>query len=232
MSQSASSLPPSGPPSVEPVPWESRDRLGIVNAWVENLKLFVLNPQDAFRRAAGGKKGDFLSPLLWAVILATLVSVVSWLWSFVFTAPMLPMMGDERFAAPLAMMMGGGFFQVIMAPILAAIGLFIWTAISHLALMLVGGLERSSWGFEGTLRSVGYAYTAQLANVVPFVGPLIALVWVVVLLVVGYQSVHQTSQGRAIAAALLPLVFCCVCVGIGIAAIVGGIAGMAGLANQ
>jgi len=233
MSQAATSLPPSGPPPVEPIPWENRDRLGIPNAWVENLKLFALNPQEGFHRAAAaGKKGDFLSPLLWAVILGTLVAIVSWFWSFLFTAPMLPMLGSNERLAPFAAMMSGGIFQVILAPIFVAIGLFIGTAIFHLALMLVGGLERSPWGFEGTLRGVGYAYTAQLANVVPFIGPLVSLVWMIVLLVIGFQSIHQTSQGRAIAAALLPILFCCVCGVVAAITLGAGIAGLAGMANH
>jgi len=235
MSQAATSLPPSGPPPVEPIPWENRDRLGLPNAWVENFKLFALNPTDAFQRAASaGKKGDFLSPLLWAIILGVLIAIVNAFWGLIFTAPMLPMFGNDQRLAPLAAAMsgGGGVFQVVLAPFFVAIGLFVGSAIYHLALMVVGGLERSSWGFEGTLRVAAYAYTAQVASVVPFVGWLIALVWAIILTVLGFERMHQTSQGKAIAAALIPLVVCCLCGIVALLTVGASIAGLAGMANH
>ena len=52
--------------------------------------------------------------------------------------------------------------------------MFVWSAILHLCLMMVGGLRESAAGFEGTFRVIAYASVAQLANLIPLVGATIA----------------------------------------------------------
>jgi hypothetical protein len=78
--------------------------------------------------------------------------------------------------------------------------------------MIVGGLESSDTGFEGTLRVVCYGSVAQLASIVPILGAFITFVWQIVLFVIGFIHVHRTTQGKAIFAALLPFLLCCVCI--------------------
>jgi len=76
----------------------------------------------------------------------------------------------------------------------------------------MGGLGESDAGFEGSLRTVAYGSgVGQLAQIVPFIGGMVSMVWTVVLLVVGAQRLHGTSQGKAVAAVLLPVVLCCIC---------------------
>jgi hypothetical protein len=203
---------PPGAPS-NPIPWENRDQLGFVQALVENVKLFTVNPKEAFARTR--EQGDYASPILYVVILSVVVGIINWIWSLVFTAPMgtfLPPEAQEQFGWMMTMMAGGGIINVILAPIMALIGLFIGAAILHLCLMLVQGLAESRAGFEGTVRVISYAYIANLANIVPVVGGLIALVWSLILLVIGFSTMHRTTQGKAIAAVLVPVILCCVCI--------------------
>jgi hypothetical protein len=47
---------------------------------------------------------------------------------------------------------------------------------------------------------------------VPVFGGLITFVWTIVLGVIGITSLHKSSQGQAIAALLIPLTLCCLCV--------------------
>jgi hypothetical protein len=44
---------------------------------------------------------------------------------------------------------------------------------------------------------------------IPVVGGIIATVWWIVLAVQGVQRMHRTTQGKAIAAILIPVVVCC-----------------------
>jgi len=55
-----------------------------------------------------------------------------------------------------------------------------------------------------------YASAAALWNIVPILGWMIALVWSIVVQVLGLASAHETSAGRSLAAVLMPLVLCCV----------------------
>ena len=95
-------------------------------------------------------------------------------------------------------------------------------------LMLLGALEQSRFGYEGTLRALAYANTAQLAAVVPLVGWLIGMVWTLVLLVIGFEVLHDTTQGRALAAALIPLLVCCLCGALLVIVFGAAIAGLVG----
>ena len=204
--------PPPGP-TAPPLPWEDRQRLGFVNALVETIKLLVTAPGEAYRRAR--EKGDFLSPLLFAVVVGWVMAIVGQLWSLAFQSTwisLLPAELRDQIGPMLATSVIGFVATVILAPILVIVVLFIWSGIVHLCLMLVGGTGNSTSGFEGTFRAISYAQVASLAQVVPLVGGLIGFVWGIVLQVVGLATLHKTSQGKAAAAVLIPIGLCCVCI--------------------
>lgn len=199
------------------IPWEDRKRFGALNAFFETVKLFVGSPQRAFDQTP--RLGDYISPLLFAVVMGCLGTIASQLWSLATGPALLRLLPvpAERFSHLFATSAVGAIIAVVLAPILVPIGLFILAAILHLCLMLVGGLKESQAGFEGTFRAVSYASVAQLANVVPLVGGLIVLVWAIILDVIGLTTLHRTSRGKATLAVLLPVAVCCVCVALAIA---------------
>jgi hypothetical protein len=82
-------------------------------------------------------------------------------------------------------------------------------------LTLLGGASR---GFAATLRVMCYAQTTQLAVVLPGLGGLIGFVWRLILEIVGLSQAHKTEGWKATLAVLLPLLLCCVCIAVGIAA--------------
>lgn len=225
-----SSMPPQppGPPGEPPVsrapellPWEDRARLGFVNGLVETIKLIILNPSESFQRAR--RTGDYASPVFFGVLVGWFSSLVALLWQFLFNsssmAPMLEGLGNA--GLNLTGLTLGLLFATILAPVFSLIGIFLYSSILHLCLMIVGGLENSETGFEGTLRVVSYSSVAQLASIVPILGGFITLVWQIVLYVIGFMRVHRATQGKAILAALLPLILCCVCIILGIMLAVG-----------
>ena len=115
---------------------------------------------------------------------------------------------------------GAGFFvSLFVVPIVTVVWIFLWGAIVHLLLLLIGGLDDSEAGFEGSLRVVSYSSVGNVAQLVPGIGKLISVIWMMVLMVIGLTKLHGTSEGKAVTAVLLPLVLCCACVGI--AAIAG-----------
>lgn len=221
--------PPTGPP-VEGRPgnaWDRREQIGIGQAFVETVKEFATAPTDAFARTR--ETGDMVGPILFAVVIWAVVSVVSQLWQGMFGGSMLGMLPPEvRDQLGPYMASGTGCFGLVMgivaAVIFSVVFLFIWIAILHLATLVVGGLKESRSGFEGTLRVACFASVAQLAGLVPFVGGLVGMVWSLILLVIGISTMHRTSTGTAVVAVLVPVVVCCVCIGAGIALTVGGIA--------
>ncbi len=218
-------LPPPPPPQDAPggLPWEERAKHGALNAFVETVKSIVTAPIPAFARAR--RQGDLISPFAYAVLVGWLGVVVAQLWHLAMGTSLLSLMSPEVRRGVPFLVAATGFglaFTLVLAPIFILLGLFIWGAIVHLFLMLFGGTKDSPTGFEGTLRVLAWSTTAQLAQVVPFAGGLIALVWGIALQTLGLASFHRTSHGRALAAVLAPILFCCVCAALLIGFIAAG----------
>ena len=86
--------PPSGDgPPLAPLPWEDRERLGVVEALVETVKLLVTRPNEAFERAR--EQGDYFSPLAYALICGFVAAVAGALWNVLFNQAMLATLPPE-----------------------------------------------------------------------------------------------------------------------------------------
>ena len=196
-----------------------------MNAFLETIKLFVTNPAGAWQQTK--EKGDFAEPLIFAILVSWIGIAVSAVWSGLFgqawTAFLPPEM-KEKLGGAMATNAGAILIQVGLAPILVLIGLFIGAAIYHVSFLVVGATKDSTTGFEGTFRVVAYSSVSNLANVIPFVGGLAAIVWNLILMVMGAMKMHRTTQGKAVAGVLIPLLLCCVCIFAVVALVIGGLA--------
>jgi len=234
MTEPDSQQPPAAPPPELPGgqgnPWERRASLGVLQGLIEALKLFVTSPTEAFSQTI--KSGDYGGPLLFAIAVGWVGILVGQIWDMMVGASVLSMLPSElRSEVPFVLIGSGGLLMsLIFAPVMIIIGIFLWSAILHLCLVIVGGLDQSNAGFEGSFRVVSYGMVAQLANLVPFVGDLLVGTWSIILAIIGVQQIHKTAQGKAITAVLIPVVLCCVCVAMGL--FMAGASLMALFANQ
>lgn len=223
--------PPPGAAQGPGLPWERRSEVGFLNGFVETIKLFVTNPTEAWRLAK--ERGDYAEPLVFAILVSWIGIAASTLWSGLFGqawTSFLPPEMKEKLGDAFATNAGALLIQVGVAPVLVLIGLFVGAAIYHVSFLLVGATKDSASGFEGTFRVVSYASVSQLANVIPFVGGFAALVWNIVLMVLGAVRMHRTTQGKAVAGVLVPMLLCCVCIVLVVVMVIGGLA--AAFANR
>jgi hypothetical protein len=193
-----------------------RPQVGFADALVDTIRLFITSPAEAWSRTR--EKGDLGQPLLFAVVVGWIGVAFNSVWNLIFGnmwlrfLPMLPpQVRDQIALRGFGTGVGSTLVALILAPLLVIIGLFIWSGILHVCFMIVGALSGSTAGFEGTFRVVGYSSVSQLAQVIPVFGGLVALVWNLILVVMGAQRIHRTTQGKAIAGVLIPLVLCCGC---------------------
>ena len=202
-----STVPPGPVPPPNPLPWEAREARGLVPAFFDTLGLLVSRPAEAWARTR--ESGDSTSPLLFGIAVCWLSTAVQGILFRLIAMPVLPGALGRRFGA----MSGHGgaalAVKLIVAPFFIALALFLGAAILHLCCMLVGALQNSRSGFEGSLRAVCYSEVSSLASIIPLVGGLIGIVWWIVLAVQGVQRLHQTTSGKAVAAVLIPVVVCC-----------------------
>ncbi|HXV75359.1 MAG TPA: YIP1 family protein, partial [Candidatus Polarisedimenticolaceae bacterium] len=185
--------PPVGDKPTATLPFEEPGR-AFGAGLLETIKLFILDPDQAFRRMP--LRSDILRPLIYAVIVGWVGTAVAYLWGLMFQASILGMLGGlgdaEQVIPPILLGVTAGVLGLVLAPVIILIQVFIYTVVIHLCLMLVGG-ERN--GFATTLRVLCYSNTAQLAQGIPFAGGLIATLWGIVLCVLGLMRSHDTTAG-------------------------------------
>ena len=202
-----STVPPGPVPPSNPLPWEAREARGILPAFFDTMGLLVTRPAEAWARMREG--GDSTSPMIFGIAVCWLSMAVQGVLFRLVGMPMLPRVLERRFG-PVAELGGVGLaIKLLVAPFLIGIGLFLGAALLHLCCMLVGALQNSRSGFEGSLRAVCYSEVSSIAGIVPVVGGLVAVVWWIVLAVQGIERLHKTTSGKALAAVLIPVVVCC-----------------------
>lgn len=77
----------------------------------------------------------------------------------------------------------------------AYFGIFLFAALMQLVLRWLGGKGT----YEATLRVVAYSAAASIFSWVPFVS-LLAAIYRIYLMVIGYSKIHQISRGRVLVA--------------------------------
>src|SRR5829696_7585424 len=196
----------SGGAGVPPPPRVSRgvsggdfDYRDLVPSFIQTVREVLFNPVNFFRGIR--REGDFLNPLIFAIICALITGVIGGILRLIFT-----------------LVRGGGFggalgsliANIIFIPIGTAIFLFIWAGIYHLLALLV--IRPSHAGYEATFRALAYASAVQAVAwlaYIPLLGILVAIVigiYNVVLTVIGVREMHATTTGRAVAVVLILLV--------------------------
>lgn len=203
-----SSVPPQSPAPANPLPWEARQTRGALEAFFDTLGLFFSRPAEAWSRTR--EAGDLASPILFGTIVAWLSFAVHTILNRFLVVPMvLPGALGRRLAMMGTYGRAGILAKLIFAPVFIAVALFIGAAILHVCCMITGALSASPSGFEGSFRAVAYSEVSSLATMIPVVGGIIALVWWIVLAVMGVQRMHRTTQAKATAAVLIPVIVCC-----------------------
>lgn len=205
----AHSTPPpiTPPPEMPLIPWEDPARTGFFDRFVETVKLLATAPAEAFARMPTA--GGIGKPLTFAIIVGWIGIAVYALWMLLFGGMSLPFMDQSQLGeagAAFGISAGFAIMLMVLAPIFVIIGVFFEAAILHLMLMLVGGAAR---GFEATARVCSYTQAAQLAQIIPICGGLLAAVWSIIMLIVGLSTAHGITRGKAAIAVFLPVVLCC-----------------------
>lgn len=216
---------PPVPPDAMAAPFAERARRGFFAAYFETWKLTCIETQKFFARV---RIDQTSSAVLFGVLSAGAGGAVSALFGWLSRASWLAMMRQVMDKMPTGQMemvdkfsglFGGGFAvaQLVAAPIMALVWMFIGAGIIHLLLLLFRGANR---GFDATLTVVAYSYGIQVLLALPGCGGLVAMVWQAVILIIGLAAAHRCGTGKSAAAVLLPLllVCCCLCIGIALAA--------------
>lgn len=198
----------SRPPGTSASAGEEFDYRDPIQSFVRATRGVLTQPADFFRGMV--RQGDFVNPILYAVICSLFFAVVGGFLNMLNT-----IVTDT---AGVGGAIAGFIGSIIFTPILVVIFLFIGAGIYHLLVLLFA--SPSNAGYEATFRVLGYgsailvvSWVSALFNLIPFIGPIIGSllgiligVYAIVIQVLGIREVHSTTTGRAAAVVLLPTV--------------------------
>lgn len=177
----------------EYTPWESGE--GFINAFYRTTRDCLLSPVEFFKKISVGE--GYWAPLIYGLITGIIGQGATFFWIWLFTAQFIPF---EK----LPFQYSFSILKVIIPlPFQQAITLFIVSAVIHVCLMIVGG---NRTGYKTTFRAICYSNSAQLFNIVPFIGSFVGFIYTIVLFILGVREGHGIRTGKAVFAVLLPLI--------------------------
>ena len=156
-----------------------------VQTFIATVQAVVLRPVEFFRGIL--RRGDLINPLIFAIICYEVSAILGGLLRLVGIG------ANQGFGAFIA--------SIILAPIFTAIGLFIFSGILYLLVMLIVGSRNS--GYEATFRVVAYSAVTSLVSWIPFIGWILSL-YGIYLAIVGIREMHNTTTGKAALVVLIP----------------------------
>jgi hypothetical protein len=213
-----------------PAPWEEPGSHGIVGAFIETLRLSMLEPSKFFaglrREPAGGAYTFGLLIWIFSSIVGTLWDaatrsaanydeVLNWLPNGKDLIKSLNALESTR----------NKWIEILTSPVQGVVLFFVIVAVLHLSVMIFASGGK---GWNATVRAFAYASGPLLLSIIPFCGGFIGWIWSMVLTIIAVIQLHKTTGGRAAAAVLVPiaLLLCCGCLmGIVFAASLGALLG-------
>lgn len=173
-----------------------------IQSFVAATKGVLLKPTGFFRSIR--HQGDWINPILFALIWYMLAAIVGALITLLFgSLSSLGSSGAGDQAAGIAASLGGFIFAIIVAPIVAALILFVMAGLRHLLIMLIVGSQNA--GFEATLRVQAYTFATRIVWWIPVLGAIVGFFYGIYLSIVGIREVHATTTGKAAMVVLIPV---------------------------
>lgn len=195
--------PPSAAAAAEPaVPfsWPPSPGEPVTEAAGRTWRESVFQPGRFFRAMPRGR--GLRAALLYYLTLGILAEGIHLFWHFTLGPPALETVpGGELFQA-----LGGGanpLREFLLAPFYLLVAIFLSAAVSHAVLVIVRG---SAHGFRTTVCVFCFAYGPALFAVIPRIGVMIGVIWMLVLAIIGLREAHETGGAKAAVAVLGPVV--------------------------
>ncbi len=178
------------------VPWEDRKRLGLFQAWWRTVRASFTQPREFCDRMP--LEGGLADPLLFGMVMRGM-SVIFWGFFVAFLYVIVGIItGQTQFYANAAVQLGSMVWNI---PIAGAF-LFVIAGIIHLGVVLVANGGK---GFEATFRVFCYGRACDVLDLVPGIGPLIAVFYRVWLYFMAYQRAHAIGPGKSLFVSTLPV---------------------------
>jgi hypothetical protein len=179
-----------GPPVAAGFPWPPPEDAPVLPAFGETWKSAAFDPRSFFGLVP--RQGGTGAAFLYYMAIGMAVAGASLFWNSIGT-------GQDRVAelgvevAPLT--------NFLLTPMILAIGLGVSAGITHAMLLVVCGAPAA---IGTTTRVLCYAYSPMILGVIPFIGGLIGVAWMLGVAILGLGAAHQVPTWKPLLAVLLP----------------------------
>lgn len=180
-------------------PWERRAEVGTGKGILQTAKQVMVSPRAFFRHTA--TEGGLREPLAFGVLFGSIGLMLELFWHF--------LLGEESLSSVNIGFLGaygaGAAFlaAAVLCPLAATAMICVTSLVVHFLLTVVRGGRK---GFEATFRVVSYAQATQWLALIPYVGGLVATLWLMIVQLVGVREIHEGSYTRVLIAFLIPAV--------------------------
>jgi hypothetical protein len=181
-------------------PWERRSEIGLREGIFQTAKHVVFSPRAFFRNTA--VEGGVTESLAFGILFGSIGLMFELFWE---------VLADEGSLSSIQIDFLGGYgtglvflVAAILCPLGATVMICMTSLVIHLLLSVTGAAKN---GFEATLRAVSYSQATQFWALIPYVGGLIATVWLVVVQLIGIREIHGVSYARVLLAFFIAVVF-------------------------
>lgn len=181
-----------------PPPWERRAETGTGKGVLQTAKEVIFSPKAFFRHTA--TEGGLREPLAFGILFGSIGLMLELFWHVLLGEGSLPLVkiGFLGVYGASAVFLAAA----VLCPLAATAMICVTSLLVHLLLTVVKGGRN---GFEATFRVVSYSQATQGWALIPYVGGLVATLWLMIVQVVGVREIHEVSYTRTIMAFLIPV---------------------------
>jgi hypothetical protein len=183
----------------EPFPWPPREGESALGAAGRTWRDVMFSPASFFRRMPAA--APLGAALVYFLALTVLGSGIRLFWDMVALAALPRPAADSTWALFLPTSARDALLSFFFAPLIMLGVLFVGGAITHGLLKLMGG---AGGRYRTTLRVFAFGQSPALLSIVPFAGAFAAMVWSLIISVIGLREAHRTTTLKAALSILLP----------------------------
>jgi hypothetical protein len=189
-----------------PIPWELRNERGVIRSFFETARLVCLSPTAFFRTPA--LEDDAVGPFEFGLVAFAVGQLAIVLQLFVMSVVGSSMVAIAS-RMPAFVLAAGGYGCLLLAtipmmlvhvPVTGILSVGTASLGAHGTLKIFGAARAPF--FTGTVRGMSYAFATQVFMIVPIVGVLVSLVWMLVVEAIALREAHRTGTVVAIVAVL------------------------------
>lgn len=186
---------------VEPA-WERRAELGFVKALIQTVASVLGRPGTTFSKLK--VEGGVLRPLFYYLFMSALTFgiVLCYQMPSLFKNPAF--LSSQLEGVSQRTLLLGVIAVWLLSPFFFAGGIFISSFLTHLSLKLI---TKTKEPFQATFRTMCYGLgSASIAQIVPFVGGIVSIVWGITTYFIGLKKVHRVSAGKLLVSVFLSVI--------------------------